>query len=239
MADQQDTDQDDAAQDDAVDQDAQDQVDTDQADQDEEKGFNEKQLQQMYSATGRLVKKHVEEAIAPLMERQAAPAQGDDALEKFNKDLSEQLFSGDLTGAIDKALTVRERAKANIDAQTTIDTDRAITSYSEDPLYKDIYQDMKKIAHEKRANGFPPAAAAELAFAQAKTNLYEKKDANPDDENLSMLPGGQPPRKKAGKVKLAPEFKKACERDIASGKFKDEAEYIAYLSPHVRQKYGM
>lgn len=217
-------------------------VDTDlQADQQPQKPFTPEQEQFMGSWMGRIVKRQLEESLAPLIQdRQQAPPiqQSADHIKNFNEQVTEQFFSGDPLGAIDKVMTVRQTAQTNIANQNRIATDRAITQYSDDPLYKDIYQDMKKIAHDTVAGGYPPAAAAEFALAKAKTNYYENKQANPDNANLAMTGGGQQ-RRATPKVKLAPEFKKAFERDKAKGLFKDEADYINNLSPHIRAKYGM
>ena len=216
-------------------------VDTEeQADQEEhQKPFNPEQEQYIGSWLGRIVADQIDKKVAPLVQdKQPPPHQpvSDDALKKFNDEVSEQFFGGDPTGAFNKMMNVHKTAQDNIASQNKIATDRAITSYSDDPLYKDIYQDMNKIAHEKVIAGFPPAAAAEFAFTAATANHYKSQVVNkPGGGNLKMSGGGRQERA-TKQFKLRPEFKKAAARDIASGYFKDEQDYINNLSPHVRAK---
>jgi hypothetical protein len=46
-----------------------------------------------------------------------------------------------------------------------------------------------------------------------------------------------PSNKKTAKIPAA--LKAAAQRDISDGIFKDEAEYLANLSPNIKEKYGI
>ena len=235
--DQMDTATDDAAQDDQIDQDAQ--VDTDQADQDQ-KPFNPEQEQYIGSWLGRIVKKQIEESVLPHIQQQPTrpePTQEPGALDKFNEQLQEKIFSGDVMGAFNMAKSVQTQADQNLSTQKTIETDRALTALSDQPFYKDTFGEAQKIAHEAVQLGYPPEAAVEYGYNKAKANFLEKKLAG-DDGGLNLSEGGKPPPKTKA-PKLPPEFKKAYERDKAKGLFKNEKEYIEALSPNIRTKYGI
>jgi len=212
-------------------------------DKDKGKPFTPEQEQFVGSWLGRMVKKNVEETIVPMIketlgQRQAHIPQGDssDILKKFNDEIADDLFGGNAVGAIQKVLNALDASKTQLTKQQTIQVDKAITSFSEDPLYKDIYQDVKQIAHERAGKGYPADAAADYAFTKAKLNYMEKK-SSPDGEGGFNLSDGGRATRQTKTPKLPPEFKKSCERDIAKGLFKNEAEYIAALSPAIRAKY--
>ena len=212
-------------------------------DKDKGKPFSPEQEQYMGSWMGRIIKKQFEESIVPLItesvNRRPTRLQDEssDVLKKFNEELSEQLFT-DPIGAIQKAVNAIEASKTQLTKSQTVQVDKAITSYSEEPLYKDIYQDMKQIAHERAGKGYPSEAAAEYAFTKAKLNHIERMAAPDNEGGLNLTDGGRPNRQ-TKTPKLPPEFKKAYERDKSKGLFANEAEYIAALSPHVRAKYDI
>lgn len=207
----------------------------------EEKVFTPKQEAFIGSWLGRIVKKQIDDSIVPLIQNaQPRPGQNagnpNDVLKNFNERLSEKLFTDPL-GAIQEAVSAIDESKTQLSKTQAVQVDKAITSYSEDPLYKDIYQDMKEIAHSAAKEGYPPGPAAKYAFAQAKANFLEKGSRGSED-GLDFADGGRP--SKTVKIpKLPAEFKKAAARDIAKGLFKNEADYIANLSPNIRAKYGI
>ena len=167
---------------------------------------------------------------------QVAPAQqGNNVVDQFNEGLTDQVLGGDVLGAVDKALNVINTRQQNLSNQATIEIDKSITTYSEDPVYKEIYSDVKQRAHEL-GKTMPPQVASRLAFTEAKINHYES--ATTSGSNLTLQgDGARTPTQK--KTKLAPEFKKACDRGIADGTFKGEQDFINNLDPNIREKYGM
>ena len=167
---------------------------------------------------------------------QVAPVtQGNNVIDEFQERLSDKSLGGDFLGAVDDAMRVINTRQKNMSNQATIEIDKAITGYSKDPMYKEIYSDVKKRAHEY-GKTMPHQVATRLAFTEAKMNHYES--ANTGGSNLAIQgDGARTPQQK--KTKLAPEFKKACERGIADGTFTDEQDYINNLAPNIREKYGM
>ena len=213
-------------------------VDTDQADQDP-KPFTSEQEQYLKSWGGRINKDvaEIKQMLQGQQPQTPQPTQEPGALDKFNEQLQEKIFAGDVMGALQMASNVQDQAKQTLNKNQKIETDRALTALSDQPFYKDTFGEAQKIAHEAVQLGYPPEAAVEYGYNKAKANYLEKKLAG-DDSGLDLSGGGKPsPRTKA--PKLPPEFKKAYERDKAKGLFKNEKEYIEHLSPNIRAKYGI
>ena len=216
--------------------------------QDKDKGkdkpFSPEQEQYIGSWMGRIIKRQIEESIVPLVNQVASrpsySPQSDpsDVLKKFNEEITDGILSGDAVGSIRKVLNAIKASETQLTKSQTVQVDKAITSFSEDPLYKDIYQDVKAIAHERAGKGYPADAAADYAFTKAKLNYMERKSAPGDEGGFDLTDGGRQTRT-TKTPKLPPEFKKAAARDIAKGLFANEADYIKSLSPAVRAKYDI
>ncbi len=227
----------------------QDQDDQSQQDKEPKSPFSSEQEQYMGSWLGRIVAKQLDEKVMPHLNKEPAPAPAavdsgipteGDAIVKFNEKLAEKAFGGDFLGAVQMANEVQNKAKSNVTSLQKVQTDKLIVSYSEKPYYKDLFSEMKDIAHEKVALGFPPEVAVELAYVQTKVDLLEKKlsGGQEDTDSLEMLSGGKR-SKSTKKVTLPPSLKAAAERDIAAGYYKTEEEWIAALSPQVRKANGL
>lgn len=215
-------------------------------DKDEGGKLSKEALQQIASMTGRLIKKQLDETVMPLLQKtteepvtNTGVADNQTALDKFNEQLQEKIFSGNVTGAMAMYNQVNEQTKTNLAKNQQTQTAKAIASYSDRPYYKEIYQNMTKIAQEAVGKGFPPDAAAEHAYEKAKAGHFEKQlGGGKDTDGLEMLTGGR--RTSTTKTpKLPPAFKEAYARDKAKGLFKDEQDYINHLSPRVREAHGL
>lgn len=203
-------------------------------------GFNKKQLDQMFSATGRIVKQQIEKHVLPHIQKPAEAKTGLPApsLKEFNQELLDQILSGDVVGALEKVSDVRAYAKKNITKQKQARLTKALTEHSEDPDYKDIYPDAEKIAQAEIAEGMDPKAAARLGLAKARVAHLTGKAGTVDAGKLGVSGNGR--RVQRTKVKQLPEaFKKQCAKDIADGIFKDEADYRKSIPLATRQRYGI
>jgi len=201
----------------------------------EEPKLNKAQLQQIASMTGRLITNQLEEKILPLFS-QPKTEQTQDELSKKREKWLEKIFDGRIDEVVDEVDSIRSKKNQSATQQIAVATKKALTEYSEDPLYKDIYGDVEDLAKKYLAKGYPPGAAAEVAFTKAKANYYENKAAGHED--LGMASSGkrtQAPKK----VKIPAQFKTAMERDIASGLYKDETDWVSGLSPQIRAKHGL
>jgi len=214
--------------------------DTAVADDTELPGLNKKQMEQVGTLSGRYAAQQIEEKIMPLLQElkgsagtsQQAPSQ--DAIENFKQQMSEEIYT-DPYSAFSKMMDVRERAKVNLSKSQTVATDTAITAYSDDPCYKDIFTDARKIAHQATTEGFPPEAAAKLGIYQAKAAFLEPKKEPTD---LGMIGGGVQ-TKITKEPKLPKEFEKDAKASIAKGYHKDMKDYISDISPAIRAKYNI
>lgn len=203
-----------------------------------EPGFSKKQLEQLGSWMGRMVKKQIHSDVLPILEQQRQPSGAPGpTLEKFNEELLNQMLSGDVIGALDKVSTLRERAQKNLTEQKKAKLVSALTQYSDDPDYREIYKDAEKIAEEAMARNVAPDTAAELAITKARLMKLQKMAEGPK-EGLAVAGNGK--RVVRAKVKPLPkQFANQCKRDIADGIFKDEAEYRANLSSAIKRQYGL
>ena len=214
--------------------------DSGQEQEEEAEGFNEKQLQQMYSATGRIISKQFEEKIVPMMQEMTPKTpveQPQTVTDDFNKSLQDMIFSGDVIGAFDRYNTAKEQQETNLTQQQETETNKAITSHSEDPYYKEIYDDVKTKASDLVKNGYPPIPAAATAMAVVKASYLETKLTG-DTGNLAMSGGGKRTVTTKG-TKLPPEYKAVCAKGIQDGLWANEKEYIADLSPRVKTNLGI
>ena len=188
--------------------------------------------------TGRLVASQLDKKVMPLLQELSDRLGQRPQPSSSNPDLQEMIFGGDVGGAIDRHLadkTANERAI--IEAQNKA-ADKLIVGYAEDPLYNDIHPEMDKIAKEKIRKGWPPEAAVVHARAAAETSFLRRKLYPDEHEGLEMASGGRQ-KKRVKKVGLPDMYKAACQRDIADGIVKDEAEYIRNMSPAIRRQYGL
>ena len=208
----------------------------------EEPKFNKTQLQQISSITGNLLKRYIEDEVMPAVERaRSVPVldtkdTSNPAVEKFNNDLQEMILSGNVTGAIDKYLTVKEQAAQNLSQQQKTALNKDLSAFEEKPYYKEVFSDMQKKAQELVSNGYPPGPAANTAYHEAVAKHLMGQSG--EHENLTMTSGGRR-RERAKPTKLPPAFQKAYERDKSKGLFSNEKEYIDNLSPNVRSQYGI
>ena len=209
----------------------------------EEVGFNKKQMQQIGSVLGNMLKKSIENDVMPVIEsnRRAEPnlytGGGDNPAKKmFNERLQEMIFSGDVMGAIEEVQRVQQRANQNLTQQQTSALNKELTGYAERDNYKDIYSEMEGMAKQLVGEGWPPKAAAEHAYAKSRMNFLA--GGSSDGSAFEMTTGGRrvPSQKKP---KLPPQFKAAYERDKAKGLFKTEQEFIDNLAPQVRAELGL
>lgn len=240
MTDDQDLDTDVSAQDDQGQIQDDDQTpDTGQADDTPQKPFTPEQEQYIGSWMGRIISKQFDEKVIPTIQQtQTAPEPtGDSALDEFNQKLQDMVLEGNVTGALQLYNQVQARATENLTKTNRIQTDKALTAFSEEPYYKDVFKDAQSLAHSLVAKGYSPEIAAEHAYTKTESK-YLKKKLNPSAEPQDMLGSGKRVVSNK-KLKLPKQFKKAYERDKAKGLFKDEQEYINNLSPAIRAKYGI
>lgn len=150
-------------------------------------------------------------------------------------DLQDLMFT-DPEKFFEKGMEKYQKKVKTITDVKTKSIDEAILTFAEDPLYRDIHSEMKKIARSKVGEGWPPAAAVTYAKSEAEKN-HLKRQAG-DDTGFEMLSGGGSPSRKKQKA-LPPKLKEACSRDIRDGIVKDEKDFINSMSPKMREIYNL
>jgi hypothetical protein len=204
--------------------------------------FDEAQQQYLKSWMGRVRKEITDEVKGSIpTEPQHAPPQDpppqDDlrAIDQFNEKLQGMIFEGNVIGAMQEANRVLTTAQNNLVDNRTTRVRQELTKFSDKPYYKDVFQDAEKIAIETANGGIAPEQAVEYAYTKAVNALLM---SGSDTGGLTFESGGR--RTTPTKTpKLPPQFQAAAKRDIARGLFKDEAEYIASLSPQIRKQLGI
>ena len=189
----------------------------------------EKQSEKLTSHFGRIVTKQFEEKFMPQINDKVDP-------EKLNEQLSNKMFGGDVVGTINQVLDARERNVRELGEKKKALLKTEMEKYESKPMFNDIKESIEKLASEALVNNFPPGPAVELAYEKAAKNFLLNRDP---DYKLSMSGPGKvtPSNKKTAKIPTA--LKAAAQRDIQDGIFKDEAEYLANLSPNIKEKYGI
>lgn len=167
------------------------------------------------------------------------------SLEAFNEDLYRQMMEGDVMGALQRATDVMQEAQTKLRDTKRKQVDDSVSSLTSDPVLKDFLSqhsdNVKKTAYTYAERGYSPLDAVKLAVANIELDARKEAALNPDNPvNTGMLEpgrGGKGPQ--SADKKLPPQFEAAYQRDKEKGLFKDRNEYIANLSPRVREQFGI
>jgi len=205
---------------------------------DKPKTFGDMTPDQVQSWFGRINKEQItkqfDEKVMPILNELKTGRQDTDT-SQLSEDMQNLMFT-DPEKFFEMGMEKYQKKVKNVTDLKTKSIDEAILGHSEDPLYREIHSEMKKIAISKAREGWPPEAAVTYAKSEAEKN-YLKRQAG-DDNDLEMLSGGGSPSRKK-KVSLPPKLKEACMRDIRDGIVKDEADFIKAMSPKLREIYGV
>ena len=217
----------------------------------EGEGFTKKQLQQLGSLVGKITSTQISEKVMPLLNREpdkpaidVTPIEGtqpgEEALRKFNEEVTREFFAGNPMKAFQMMQAVHSRAQQNLSEANKRQTDTAINSYRERPYFKDVYENVKNKAYELvREGAYTPEAATRVAYAEAVYEHIQQSNQPPGEEgSLDMIDSGRPSDRKRT-PQLPPHLKEAMARDIEEGLFKDEKEWIAALNPKTKEAYGI
>lgn len=214
---------------------------TGEAEGNKPKNMSEMSQDQFMSWMGRINKEQItkqfDEKVTPFLEELKAGRQVTDATPPDEK-IQDLMYTDPETYQklmFEKNMKNYQETVKNITTKKNQAIDEAILEHAEDPLYREIHSEMKKIAHIKAEEGWPPQAAVAFAKSESEKN-YLKRQAG-DDTGFEMLSGGNHPRKKT--KSLPPKLKEACARDIRDGIVKDEKDFINSMSSRMREIYGI
>lgn len=213
---------------------------------------DEKDQHRMASALGRFLKKQGEQekfnkqvmdTLSELKEHFANPPKNNNPdVAKLNEDWQNRILNGDVIGVLDEFSSLKTRAETEISQANMNKVNKLVEGFSEEPFFGEL----EKVVRESSVNlvqqGKDPQTAVDLAYNKARADYFGGLVASVHKTNpnaLKLAKGGSKPDTEGSKGKLPEEFKKRAEKDIAEGLFKDEAEWVASLSPQIRKQLGV
>lgn len=211
-------------------------------DEEKQKPFTKDQEAYIGSWLGRIVKNQIDEHVLPEIRKMSVskpptqPVLQGDALQKFNEQLQEKILENPME-AINMVLDVREKAKKNLESVAAQRMTAALTEFSSDDTYKEVFPEANKLAKKYLDQGHAPQLAAQLGFQEAKLKRLEG-GSKWNEGSLSMASGGMR-RQETKAPKLPDALRTAYERDKKDGFAKDEKQWIGNLSTETRRKYGL
>lgn len=171
----------------------------------------------------------------------ASPSGGADDL---NQKYTERVLQGDFTGAVDDYMAKRRQAEEILNKRNHSKIVEIVSHMEDAPHFKDVKAEVQKIASDFVFNrGYSPEDAVGYAYEKARADHLSKLLAagggaatGLDSASLETSGGGSV-REDSGakKGKLNAEGRKAFEKNKAY--FKDEGEFIASMSPLVKQRF--
>jgi hypothetical protein len=169
---------------------------------------------------------------------------GGDPLAEIGDNIQTALLSGGKEAAIGMENTVNLILEAR-DQKHQTELQKAhnvLKGFSNQSFFKDIEDSVRAATKQYVLEGMRADSAAKLAFAEKRADYFGGMLATVSKTNpeaLETLKGGKKEEKKEAKSMLPANLKAAADRDIKAGVFKDEADFIANMSPQLRQAHGL
>jgi hypothetical protein len=169
---------------------------------------------------------------------------GADPLAELGDNIQSALLSGgkEAVVAAENLVNLVLDARSQKENGALKQADKILSGFDGQPFFKDIEQDVRTAAANYVASGMDPEVAAKLAFSEKRSDYFGAMLATVNKTNpaaLETLKSGGNSKPSVEKPKLPPEFAEACKKEIAAGNFKDEDEYIEFLSPSIRKQHGL
>ena len=209
--------------------------------------FSKAQLQQLSSMMGDMIKRKIEDYgekhVVPLIDRVSSQAATTDvyrspstnpAKQQLNQRLQEMIFDGQVMEAYDEYERVKSAAHENLSKANQNKLAVAMGSFKDNPLFADLKNKVQEHASEYINRGWPPEAAAAMAWERSEKSHYKRQLSGDSDEGSLEMAGGGRRAVRKGKVTLPPQFEEAFQRDKAKGLFSKREEFIESLSPTVK-----
>lgn len=213
---------------------------------------DEKDQHRIASALGRALKKQGEQdkfnkqvmdTLSKLEQHLSNPPKNTHPdVAKLNEDWQNRILSGDVIGVLDEFSSLKTKAETEISQSNMNKVNQLMEGLSEEPFFGEL----EKVVRERSASlvqqGKDPQTAVDLAYNKARADYFGGLVASVHKTNpnaLKLAKGGSKPDTEGSKGKLPEDFKKRAEKDIAEGLFKDEADWIASLSPQIRKQLGV
>lgn len=213
---------------------------------------DEKDQHRIASALGRFLKKQGEQekfnkqmmdVVSNLEQHLANPPKNTNPdVTKLNEDWQNRILNGDVVGVLDEFTSLKSRAETEISQANISKVNQLMEGLSEQAFFGDIEKAVRETSISLVQQGKDPQTAVDLAYNKARADYFGGLLAHVNKTNpnaLKLAKGGSKPETGEPKGKLPDDFKKRAEKDIADKLFKDEAEWIANLSPQIRKQLGV
>jgi len=167
----------------------------------------------------------------------------DSAMKAMDDKWAERILQGDVAGVLEEYTNLRRTAEEILSRKNVTELDMALSGLEEKNVkyIKEVKDGVRKVAASLLGQGYSPQDAVAFAYEKARADHLDKLvgssgDAGFDSASLETSTGGSK-HEDAGarKGKLNSEGKKAWEKNKTY--FKDEAEFIATMSPRVRERF--
>lgn len=214
---------------------------------------DDKDMQRLSSALGRSLKQQGDllkgfKTLADKLDSLEAKPQREEPqyqnpdVAALNEKWQNAIFSGNVIDVLDEFTTLRDQAQKNISQANMNKVDKLLTGLQDEPFFNDLAPSVREKAIKFVQGGKDPETAVDLAYNRQRADYLAGLVATVhqhDPKALEVARGGGKRQKETKAAELPANFKKAMERDIKAKVYKDEAEWIANLSPSIRKELGV
>uniref|UniRef100_A0A6M3XWM6 Uncharacterized protein n=1 Tax=viral metagenome TaxID=1070528 RepID=A0A6M3XWM6_9ZZZZ len=187
--------------------------------------------------------------LAKLDTFQATPQQSQDYTEKressgmkaLNDQWAERILQGDVSSVLEEYTTLRRSAEDTLSKRNANELGRLIANLEEGntKYIKEVKADVQKMSANLVGQGYSPQDAVAFAYEKSRADHLDRMVSGGDGfdpSSLETLSGGSRHEDVgAKKGKLNAEGKKAFEKNKSY--FKDDADFIASMSPRVKERF--
>ncbi len=164
---------------------------------------------------------------------------GDAQKDELNEKLYDLYMSGKPLEAQKLIDQINRDSRTNLENMHNRQLKEALSKV-DDPLMDTIGKDVEAMAAQLVKEGTRPAQAVRTAKAEVENALLRKQFIDGSGgKGLGLLSATGTRKTETPTGGLPKDLQAACERDIADGKFKDEAEFLKYLDPRIKARHGV
>jgi len=163
---------------------------------------------------------------------------------ELNARIRQMHENGDFIGAQMLVDSIRKTSETQLSRfkQQKLDVAMKTLPADESPHFQGITDRIREQAQTLVNHGYDPEAAVIIAEKDQKNRVLQDMFLQLNQTNpgaLKMLSGGGQKKQEQPSGKLPKALREQCERDVSRGVFKDEKEFLQYLSPQVKAAYGI
>ena len=183
-------------------------------------------------------------ALSERLERPQHQSSGPDNLKALNEQLQDMVLNGNVTEAFDTYFNLRTEADSKITNSNRNKAEQAIASLKETPFFANIEGGVRDTTEKYLKMGKDPETAVSLAYNKHRGDYLAGIVATvskTSPASLEFLSGGKGDKEKTSgghTGKFPDKLEAAYQRD--KGKlWKDRKEFMAAMSPQVKEAHGI